>query len=327
MAGGVSAGLPLDELREAAERAVLIAAGADAGVFRAMGESAVTAGELAGRLGFDRRATEIVLDALADIDVLVVEEDRYRLTGPAYVLLADDAAAEYVGGALPLWLRNLRAHARLPEVLREGGPLVDTEERKPGGDIVRFMAAMASRDRDQVEATVERALARRPQASKALDLGGGPGVYARALARRGLEVTIMDRSEVIDHVADAYGLAGDRAIRLVPGDFLVDPLPEGPFDLVLLSNITHMFGPDVNRMLFGKARHVLVPRGVIAVGDFVRGRSDRAARFAVTMLLRREEGDTYTEARYAEWLREAGFDEVAVDDVNTATQLITALAP
>lgn len=323
----MSAELPLDELREAAERAVLIAAGADAGLFRAMGESALTAGELADRLGFDRRAAEIVLDALADIDVLTVEQDRYRLTGPAHALLADEAAAGYVGGALPLWLRNLRAHARLPEVLREGGPLADTEERKPGGDIARFMAAMASRDRGQVEATVERALARRPRASTALDLGGGPGVYARAFARRGLEVTLMDRAEVIDHVADAYGLAGEGNIRLVPGDFIVDPLPEGPFDLVLMSNITHMFGPDANRMLFDKARHVLVPRGVIAVGDFVRGRSDRAARFAVTMLLRREEGDTYTEARYAEWLREAGFDEVAVDDVTAATQLITALAP
>ncbi len=57
----------------------------------------------------------------------------------------------------------------------------------------------------------------------------------------------------------------------------------------------------------------------------MRGRSPRAARFAIVMLLRTEEGDTYTEEEYQQWLDDAGFDDVVVDDIDVDRQLISAL--
>jgi hypothetical protein len=68
----------------------------------------------------------------------------------------------------------------------------------------------------------------------------------------------------------------------------------------------------------------VAPGGGIAIADFVRGRSPRAARFALVMLLRTEGGDTYTEREYADWLDSAGFDGMRIDDLDAERQLVTA---
>jgi hypothetical protein len=66
---------------------------------------------------------------------------------------------------------------------------------------------------------------------------------------------------------------------------------------------------------------------VVAIQDFVRGRSARAARFALVMLLRTEEGDTYGEDEIREWMRDAGLERIEIQDLDQDRQLVTALRP
>lgn len=54
---------------------------------------------------------------------------------------------------------------------------------------------------------------------------------------------------------------------------------------------------------------VLVPGGLIAIRDFVRGQSREAALFAVNMLVNTEYGNTYSEEEYRGWLATAGFED------------------
>jgi SAM-dependent methyltransferase len=68
-----------------------------------------------------------------------------------------------------------------------------------------------------------------PRAGRALDIAGGAGRHAIWLARRGLAVTMVDVSDAGLEVARRSGLP----IELVRLDLDVDPLPPGPFDLVL----------------------------------------------------------------------------------------------
>lgn len=76
----------------------------------------------------------------------------------------------------------------------------------------------------------------RPASGRALDVAGGTGAHARWLARAGLEVTLADVSEV------GLALAVERAVldgvdlRVAQVDLEHDPLPPGPWDLVLCSN-------------------------------------------------------------------------------------------
>ena len=72
-----------------------------------------------------------------------------------------------------------------------------------------------------------------PRRGRALDLAGGHGRHAIWLARRGLDVTVADISPV------GLGLACERAeesglqVRTACVDLESDPLPRGPWDLIL----------------------------------------------------------------------------------------------
>jgi len=312
--------------------------------------------ELARSLDLDPRAVSIVLAALADLDLLTRSEDgRYHLAERARRHLADRESPDYEGGGLPLWLENLRAFASLPAVLEGGGPLHEGHRAAGSGGgggssaagteggvggahesvdtpdeaLVRFMAAMASAPRARIERLADRCLERVDEPDDAplrlLDLGGGPGHISRVFVERGVEAVLFDRPETVDYVADAYGLADEPSIELVGGDFLEDPLPGGPFDVALLSNVVHIYGPETNRRLLAKVAQRVRPGGLVAVADFVRGRSGRAARFALVMLLHTEEGDTYTEDEIGRWLREAGFLAPLCSDIDDDRQVVTAV--
>jgi SAM-dependent methyltransferase len=96
---------------------------------------------------------------------------------------------------------------------------------------------------------------------------------------------------------------------------MFEGLPEGPFDAVYFGNTSHMYGPEENRELFGRMRRVLVPGGLLAVRDYLRGVSRGAALFAVNMLVLTPNGGTYAADDYARWLREAGFTGFEVVEV------------
>jgi SAM-dependent methyltransferase len=318
------AGMSLEQLRDGAELVVTVAAAADAGIFTALAEQPTDAAALARRTALDERAVTILLPILVDLELLHEQDGKYQLTGDARRTLGDPDSPEYLAGGLPLWLRNLNAWTRLPEVLRSGHPI----REEPAADrrewLARFMAGMAAAPAERVRRLVEGCLQRRPGARTVLDLGGGPGHLAREFVNAGLQATLYDTPETIEFVGEAYGLERISGLTLVGGDFLTEPLPAGPFDIVLLSNITHMLSPRQNQELIAKVHASVAPRGTVAIADFVRGRSPRAARFALVMLLRAERGDTYSLEEYRQWLEAAGFRDLAMQDLDPDRQLITA---
>lgn len=317
--------LPLGVLRDLAEDVAVVAAAADVGLFPALRDGPLAADEVARRLELAPRAVGILLPVLVELGLLERDDEAYVLTERARRTLADPGAEAYVGGGLPLWLRNLRAFTRLPESLRSGEPLEEPDDRDDPEALARFMAAMSAAPAARVRRLVDLCLERRPGAARVLDLGGGPGHMSREFAGRGLDVVLFDRPETVAFVEDEYGLADEPGIRTVGGDFLEDPLPDGPFDVVLLSNVLHIYSPARNRDLLRKVAGVVPTGGICAIADFVRGRSPRAPRFALVMLLRTEGGSTYSEEQHAAWLREAGFVDPELSELDAERQLVTAV--
>lgn len=312
--------LTIAELRDAAELAATIAAAAEAGIVRDLATGPAAASTIARRAGLDERAARLVILALEEAGFARHSDGGYELSERGRDELGETGAA----GGLPLWLTNLSAWTRLPDVLRSGAPVEDGGTEKDPEALARFMAGMAAAPAHRVARLADLSLERVPHVERALDLGGGPGHIARAFVERGVRTTLLDTPETIDFVRDAYGLANLSGLDLVGRDFLSDPLPDGPFDLVIMSNITHIYPADRNRSLLARVARVLAPGGGVAIADFVRGRSPRAARFALVMLLRTEGGDTYTEHEYADWLDSAGFNGMRIDDLDAERQLVTA---
>jgi hypothetical protein len=137
-------------------------------------------------------------------------------------------------------------------------------------------------------------------------------------------VTVFDRPEVIELMKGHLRKAG---IETAAGD-MNEALPEGPFDAIYYGNTSHMYGPAENRVLFSRMRGSLVPGGMLAIREFVRGMSDDAALFAVNMLVLTAGGGTYTAEEYEGWLAGAGFEGVEFVPVpQRGTHLIFARNP
>jgi tRNA (cmo5U34)-methyltransferase len=143
--------------------------------------------------------------------------------------------------------------------------------------------------------------------SRILDLGTGTGeTVAAVLARHpGADAVGVDKNERMLDAARAR-LAG-LPVELEVGN-LVDPLPAGPFDLVVSAlAIHHLEGPD-KAALFARIAGVLRPGGRFVLGDVVIP-VDPAD--AVTPGLEGHDRPS-TVADQLRWLADAGFDAAQV---------------
>jgi SAM-dependent methyltransferase len=320
----------LRTFRRHAEWALVVATARELGVVDELASRPRSAEALARELSLSPRGVRILVGALEETGFVRREPDgRARLTGSARAHLLDRDTPDFQGDALDLWLHNIRLWANhLPDAVRTGEPVEEEDAREISEAewIENFMAAMANKSPRLVESVVDAALERAPGAETMLDLGGGPGTFARGFVERGLEATLFDRPEVLDHVESAYRLDAVDGLELERGDFF-ETIPEGPFDVVLLANITHIFDPADDARLLARAAGSLAPGGVLAIMDFVRGESDFAPLFAVTMLMNTEDGDTYALSEYRRWLEDAGLEGVRCTDVGEDRQLVTARRP
>ena len=257
-----------------------------------------TVGELAESRGVDAHGIRVVLEALAAWDIVVIEDDSFSF-GRRVPDREHAAVLRHHARSIRLWAE------RVADRVRAGD---DTAAVRPWG-LERWLEGLAVNARQSAPAAVEECLRHVTGAATVLDLGGGHGEYALEFARRGLEVTMQDRPEVVD-LARTSGRLGDAGVDLFAGDFFATLAP-GPFDMVFCAGVTYTYDGERNRELFRRAAEVIAPGGALAVHTFLRGRDARAAIFAVQMLCA-SGGDTHGEQEYRQWLTAAGYRSVDV---------------
>lgn len=296
---------------------LLVGGAVEAGILESLREGPQDAGALASSHGLDVRAVRYVLEALTALGYLEQDERGSRLSAAAEEVFYRPESDKYEGLAFMHQYQILKSWVRLPEVLVSGRPAV--RERNTATNSY-FMQAMARGSQGKTGEIARYCLAGLKAGSRVLDVGGGPLNFARAFAALGATVVVLDVPAVVNMMSPA--IAPGENIRMVAGDF-TKTLPSGPFDLVFLSSVTHIYGAAENRELFGRVAAVLEPGGRIAIADLVRGMTPFAAVFAVNMLVNTEAGGTWTREEYTEWLTGAGLGNVEVADV-AGRQVLTA---
>jgi ubiquinone/menaquinone biosynthesis C-methylase UbiE len=306
-----AAGIMPDELAQSIRgfqesRVILTALELD--LFTAIGSGA-TAAQAAATAGTEARATEMLLNALASLELVRKEGAVFHNAPVAARFLAagsPDSARMAMLHTARLWHR----WSGLTECVRTGTAAPD--ERDAEGTEA-FIAAMHNNARQRA-AQLAQALA--AGASRMLDVGGGSGAYAIAFAQAnpGLRAEVFDQPAVLAiadrHIREA-GLEKRIATRV--GDLRADEFGGG-YDLVLISAICHMLGVGENRDLLARAFRALAPGGRVAIQDFLL-RADKTgprsgALFSLNMLVNTQGGASYSEDEFTAWLREAGFGEV-----------------
>ncbi|MFZ5652342.1 MAG: class I SAM-dependent methyltransferase [Bacillota bacterium] len=99
-----------------------------------------------------------------------------------------------------------------------------------------------------------------------LDLAGGTGINAVALAGAGARVTVVDASGAMLSRARSK----KANINIIRADAAILPLPDSSFDIILVSDAWHHFREQ--DMVAAEAARVLRPGGRVYVIDFDRGK-------------------------------------------------------
>jgi len=282
--------------------------GAELGLFTLLAKEPLGLDEAVSKTGADRRALEILLDALAAQGLLVKEGGRWR-TEPSVAPFLVDGAERSI---LPMVLHAANLWNRWSHLTQK---VVPGRSGEAGPEsLAAFIGAMdvvAGPQADRIVAAVGAGGARR-----LLDVGGASGTYTLAFLRAnpGMTATLFDRPAVVEMARVRIGAAGLLPrVTLAGGDFAADPLPPG-HDLAFVSAIIHQNSPAENLALYAKIHEALVPGGRIVIRDHVmepdRTRPRAGALFAINMLVGTAGGSTYTFDEIAAGLARALFERV-----------------
>ncbi|TAJ09665.1 MAG: methyltransferase domain-containing protein [Nitrospirae bacterium] len=307
----------------AGSKALLVAN--ELGLFTAIGAEWRTVEDLAIRCKADREGLRLLLNALVGMDLLRLRCRRYGNT----VL-----GRHYLDGNSPtaitnlLWLLNHHWSdwTDMAATIRSGrrGWAALTARSS-----FRRRFALAMHERSHILAPPTIAAMRIPRgATRFLDVAGGPGSYAVALARRypGLTGMIVDQ-----HVATAKALIRrhdlQRRLTLRRGDVFSADFGNG-YDAALAANILHDFNERENQALLGRIHAALRPDGKLFIVEFFLDKTltgpTEAAVFSLVMYKFTASGRSYGWAEVEGWLRALGFGRFRRRRITTGVGLLEA---
>ena len=290
------------------------------GVFRALGDTAMTGGGLAEALTVDERALGVLLGALAALDLIEKRDGRWCAMPAARMWLHPDATG-YWGGFLYRFRETIPMHADMIAMVRTGKRPENKVAGGPEWERGTMGAEVARRISDFMHAHSmgpARGAAMQPvfaEVESLLDVGCGSGVYGIELARANprMAVTLLDLKEMVAEAqihVDAAGLS--QRIGTCGLNMFEQEWPTG-HDAHFFANIYHDWSEETNALLSRKSFAALRPGGriflhVILADDDGTG-PWQAASFSLMMLLGTL-GKQYTLPELRAILEDAGFEDV-----------------
>ena len=289
-------------------------AGVKLDVFSHLAAGPMTSADLARLLAVDGRGLDMLLHALAAMDLLSKDEDRFSAT---------PFSAEHLARQSPRYLGHIIMHhhflvdgwSRLDEAVRHGRPVRKRSSHDTDGiereSFLLGMYNLASLLGPRVAAAIDLGGRRR-----LLDLAGGPGTYAIHFCRQNpeLSATVFDLPTTrpfAEQTIARYGLT-DR-IAFAGGDLVADSIGSG-FDVVWLSHLLHSEGPETCAAIVAKAAGALNEGGLLLVQEFIlddtRAAPLHPALFSLNMLIGTPDGQAYAQGELAAMMHRAGLGEV-----------------
>ena len=288
-------------------------AGVKLDVFTAIGKEKVTAGDVAGKLGVDRRALTMLLNALTAIGLLSKNLDTYSNTQASLAFLSKDSP-QYIGFMIMHHHHLVDSWSRLDEAVKAGHAVrgkVSFADEEVRESFLMGMFNLAMNIAPELAKSIDLSGRRH-----FLDLGGGPGTYAIHFClnnpqMRGTVYDLPTTRPFAEKTIAKFGLT--NRIDFMDGNYLEEGV-KGTYDVAWLSHILHGEGPDECRTIISKTVEALEPGGLIMIHEFVLDDTMDAplfpALFSLNMLLGTDKGQSYSEAELTGMLSGAGVSEI-----------------
>lgn len=230
-------------------------------------KEAVKVEEIAEKLGFHKRNTELLLNALAGLD-LIKKEESYFINTEKTSLFLESSSENYIGDFLihfKMWHSNVKKDM---EMLVRKGPSKREEivDSLLWAESAKISAAYQYSGPAQMIAELISGEEEFKNMRKMLDLGGGAGFFAQALvgAHPVMNAVIFEQPQVTKVAFDfAQESKMEHRIEVIEGNYLRDDLGCN-YDLVFASS-TLNFAKDSISDLFAKIKDAMSEGGLFVV--------------------------------------------------------------
>ena len=288
-------------------------------------------------LEIKERPTDVMLTLFAALGLVQKQNGAFHLTDLAREFLVADSAwhlGPYYGA-----MKERPVCKDMLTVLRTGKPAnwgsfknekewAKAMEKEPFAR--QFTAAMDCRG-----AYLGPAMAKRVDLGgvrRLLDIAGGSGVYACALAAAHPQInaTVLEKPPVDGIALEAIKRRGfaDK-VSVAIGDMFADPFPDG-YGAHLFSNVLHDWDEPLVRKLLEKSFTFLAPGGLLIIHD-AHINADKTGPLAVAaysaLLMNISEGKCYSITEMNGYLEETGFIEFNYCATAADRSVITARKP
>lgn len=316
---------PIFDCFTAYQKTAAMQASVDIGLFSAIAAGHNTVPAIAKACEASPKGVRILCDYWTVEGLMQKAGDVYGLTPEAATFL-DRASPAYLGGAMGFLNGPIKPFfARLTEAVRHGGCESAGSVVSEYDGWIPFAEEMGAMMFPTAQAIAKLV---GPVTGRVLDVAAGHGLFGIVLAQHnpGVTVTALDWPKVLE-VAKRHAAqmgVGQRLTTIAGDAFSVEL--DGPYDVILLTNLLHHFSPDQCIALLKRLRAALRPGARLVTLEFVPN-EDRisppmSATFPLVMLATTASGDAYTFAELERMLRSSGFEKNAIHQPEDSPQQI-----
>jgi 8-O-methyltransferase len=315
------------------QRAKLVLAGLELGLFALLEGGPATTDEVRERLGLHPRGAADFLAALAGLGVIERDGSRYR-NGPAARQWLTGRGESSLSGFLRVADQVMYpAWGRLAEALRTGQPQAGTFRAEDmfgqlydRPETTQDLIAMAE---DASRPLIPALVSGFPweEHRSVVELAGCRGnVLAHVVAAHPhLEARVFDLPQLEpDFRAHMRTLGMQDGVQYTGGDFFVDPIP--PADVLMIGHAPVDWAADERRAILRNTLPAVRPGGTLLVWDPMIADDDQLDNLirSLNLQLMTPTGSGYRVDECVGWLREAGYDEVTHQPLGHAVTLVVA---
>ena len=306
--------LPLIDTQVSYSAARAIMAGAELGIYEAIGKDNKTSKEITALCNTNEHATLQLLNCLVGVGYLKYADGKYSIKPRNQKWLLKEFDTNYIA-KLRFQILEWEWMAKLENYVRTGSTLqLHSIDDKKMWDL--YQEGM----RDLSVAVAKEVAGKIPISKNAismLDIGGSHGLYSIELCKKypSLNSTVFELPAAVEAasaIAKRYDTTGGR-VSYRGGNALNDDLGTEKYDLVMINNVVHHFSEEQNFSLAKKIATALKPGGIYVIGEVIRlakpGEGGVAAAVTSLYFSITSASGNWSEQEISSWQQAAGLKQ------------------